>query len=61
MEAASLYAFATASDTTVVCFAHVTDRMASIGGDFEKGEHNGAAAALTVVAATLDALQAEHR
>lgn len=60
MEAASLYAFATATHSAVVCFAHVTNQMASIEHDFEKGEHNGAADALAVITATLDTLQPER-
>lgn len=60
MEAASLYAFATATDNAVVCFAHVTNQMASIEHDFEKGEHAGAADALAVVAATLGTLHPDH-
>ncbi len=51
MEAAALYAFARARGRAVVCFAHVTNRMALTEGDFEKGEAGGALAALEVVAA----------
>jgi uridine phosphorylase len=51
MEAAALYAFATVRARAVLCLAHVTNQMARIEGDFEKGEHNGAGAALRVVAA----------
>ena len=42
MEAAALYAFATARARPVICFAHVTNQMARVDGDFEKGEANGA-------------------
>lgn len=49
MEAAALYAFAQARGRAVVCFAHVTNQMAQIEGDFEKGHANGAADALAVV------------
>ncbi len=52
MEAAALYAFSTTSGHSVVCFAHVTNSMAQIEGDFEKGEADGAKATLAVVAAT---------
>lgn len=52
MEAAALYAFATATNNTVVCFAHVTNAMARTEGDFEKGEANGAMATLALIAAT---------
>lgn len=51
MEAAALYAFAAALRRSVVCFAHVTNAMAQTEGDFEKGESDGAAATLAVVAA----------
>ncbi len=51
MEAAALYAFATAKCRSVMCFAHVTNTMAQTDGDFEKGEADGATATLTVVAA----------
>ncbi|MPZ53347.1 MAG: uridine phosphorylase [Acidimicrobiia bacterium] len=41
MEAASLYAYATATGQRVVCIAHVTNSMAVDGDDFEKGEDAG--------------------
>lgn len=50
MEAAALYAFAEARSKPVVCLAHVTNQMAQIKGDFEKGAANGAHDALTVIA-----------
>jgi len=49
MEAAALYAFAAARHRPVVCFAHVTNQMGQIEGDFEKGEAAGAPAALDIV------------
>jgi uridine phosphorylase len=49
MEAAALYAFAAARDQRVVCLAHVSNQLGRVERDFEKGEHNGAAAALRVV------------
>jgi hypothetical protein len=51
MEAAALYAFATARRKPVLCFAHVTNQMGLIEGDFEKGEGDG----------TVDALAAARR
>jgi len=51
MEAAALYAFAQARQKPVLCLAHVTNRMAVDGGDFEKGEAGGAYASLEVIAA----------
>jgi uridine phosphorylase len=54
MEAAALYAFAEARGKPVICFAHVTNQMASIEGDFEKGEANGSVDAVAlIVAATM--------
>ena len=41
MEASALYAFAEAKQKNVVCVAHLTNTMAQIEGDFEKGEHFG--------------------
>ena len=55
MEAAALYAFATAAHRTVACFAHVTNAMAQTEGDFEKGEADGATATLAVIAASVKA------
>ena len=51
MEAAALYAFARAGDRPVVCFAHVTNQLAQVDGDFEKGPADGAEEALRIVAA----------
>ena len=52
MEAAALYAFARARDKAVVCFAHVTNQMGQIEGDFEKGDADGTTDALSVVIET---------
>jgi uridine phosphorylase len=51
MEAAALYAFGQARQKPVLCFAHVTNRMGAIAGDFEKGEADGALASLALAAA----------
>ena len=51
MEAAALYAFAGARRVPVVCLAHVTNRMAQVEGDFEKGDADGSKDALTVLSA----------
>ncbi|HYZ31542.1 MAG TPA: nucleoside phosphorylase [Crenalkalicoccus sp.] len=51
MEAAALYAFATARRRPVLCVAHVTNAMGRDEGDFEKGEADGAADALRILAA----------
>jgi uridine phosphorylase len=50
MEAAALYAFARACRRDVLCFAHVTNQMARIEGDFEKGEAHGSRDALDLIA-----------
>ncbi len=55
MEAAALYAFAQARSRPVVCFAHVTNRMGNVEGDFEKGEEDGSRDALQLVAITAKA------
>ena len=49
MEAAGLYAFAEAKQKSVVCLAHVTNRMARIEGDFEKGIAAGSQEALQII------------
>ena len=51
MEAAALYSFAQARGRRVLCLAHVTNQMAVIPGDFEKGEADGVRASLRVIAA----------
>jgi uridine phosphorylase len=58
MEAAALYAFAKARQKPVLCLAHVTNQMAVSGGDFEKGEADGAYASLNVVGAVTRAWRA---
>ena len=52
MEVAGLYAFAQARGKRIVCFALVTNQMAQIEGDFEKGADDGAQHALSLVGAT---------
>ena len=51
MEAAALYAFAKAAGVRILCFAHVTNIMGQAGSDFEKGEADGTADALALLAA----------
>lgn len=53
MEAAALYAFAHARQVPVVCLAHVTNRMAQVEGDFEKGDADGSKDALRALSAIL--------
>jgi uridine phosphorylase len=60
MEAAALYAFAQASQSNVLCLAHVTNSMAVTTGDFEKGASNGAEQALAFVDALASAFIRTH-
>ena len=55
MEAAGLYAFSEARQKPIVCLAHVTNRMARIKGDFEKGIASGSRDALQVITLTATA------
>ena len=56
MEAAALYAFASARERPVVCFAHVTNQMGRVDGDFEKGHADGTTDALRIVGRTVERL-----
>lgn len=56
MEAAGLYAYAAARGAAVVCFAHITNTMATDGDDFEKGADAGVHDALAVAAVAARAL-----
>lgn len=49
MEAAALYAFAQALTKDVICLAHITNQLAQIEGDFEKGLDQGSHDALAVI------------
>jgi purine-nucleoside phosphorylase len=49
MEAAALYAFAEVRKQPVLCFAHVTNQMGRVDGDFEKGEADGSKDALNLI------------
>lgn len=60
MEAAALYAFSQARGKPVICFAHVTNQMASIEGDFEKGDAGGSRDALRVITDTARAWLRKH-
>jgi len=52
MEAAALYALASAKQYGIVCFAHVTNQMGQTEGDFEKGEAQGAQTSLDIICQT---------
>jgi uridine phosphorylase len=49
MEAAALYAFASACKRPVICFAHVTNQMGRSESDFAKGVADGAEESLQVI------------
>lgn len=49
MEAAALYAFASARKKDIICFAHITNQMAQNEGDFEKGHAQGSITALRLL------------
>jgi uridine phosphorylase len=49
MEASALYALGMAKGYPIICFAHVTNTMATDGDDFEKGPDQGSHAILTVI------------
>lgn len=53
MQAAALYALATAMDYPIVCFAYVTNTMAVAGDDFKEGLDQGSHAILAVIAETI--------
>jgi hypothetical protein len=55
MEPAALYAFSEPRRKPVLCFAHATNQMALVEGDFEKGEAHGTVDALAVIAAAVRA------
>jgi uridine phosphorylase len=55
MEAAALYTFARSTGAMVLCLAHVTNTMGQAEQDFEKGEADGTADALRVLAAIIAA------
>jgi uridine phosphorylase len=59
MEAAALYCFAKARQARVLCLAHVTNTMGQAAQDFEKGEADGTADALALLAALVGALSGQ--
>lgn len=61
MEAAALYALAEAKQYPILCFAHVTNQMGQVEGDFEKGEASGSQTALHILQQTARAWQQEWR
>ena len=57
MEAAALYAYPTARTAAVVCLAHITNTMATVGDDFDKSHANGVHDSLAVARAIAVALR----
>jgi len=55
-EEAAHYAFAQARSKSVICFAPVTNQIASVDGHIEKGEHNRRIDALKVIVAVVNPL-----
>lgn len=49
MEAAGLYGFAAATGSAVLCLAQITNQLAQVDGDFEKGPESGAIDALRIL------------
>lgn len=49
MEAAALYALAEAKQLSIICVAHVTNQMATVENDFEKGEQSGNAGLVRLI------------
>ncbi len=49
MEASALYAFAQAANKDIMCFAHITNQMATKENDFEKGHNNGNTAMIDLI------------
>ena len=54
MEAAALYALAAAKSYPILCVAHVTNTMARVENDFEKGEQAGNPAFIALISALVD-------
>lgn len=61
MEAAALYAMASARRKNVICFAQVTNQMGQIEGDFEKGQAQGSMTAMQILHQTARAWQASEQ
>jgi uridine phosphorylase len=59
MEAAALYTFALVTGAKVLCLAHVTNTMGRTDQDFEKGEADGTAEALSILEAIVQGTHAE--
>ena len=60
MEAAALYALAEAKQYAIVCLAHVTNQMATVDGDFEKGDAAGSGDARRMIGLVERALRSDE-
>ena len=49
MEVATLYAFGNARHKPVLCVAYAINRPGCVGGDFGKGDYNGARSSLSLI------------
>jgi uridine phosphorylase len=61
MEAAALYALGTAKGYPIICFAHVTNTMATEGDDFEKGPDQGSHSTLALISEAVRIWSADRR
>ena len=61
MEAAALYALAQAKNLPILCFARVTNQMATVENDFEKGEENGNTDLLALLRKTVSAWEGTRK
>jgi len=57
MEASALYSFAKVRNHHVICFAHLTNKMAQREGDFEKGIEMGSIDSLSLINYLLPAIK----
>ncbi len=60
MEASALYAFAQVAKKDILCFAHITNQMATTENDFEKG-HNSGNTAMVELIRTVFSLHSQSR
>jgi uridine phosphorylase len=60
MEAAALYALADVKGYSILCVAHVTNLMAQLEHDFEKGEQSGNTAFLALISELVRILRLWH-
>ena len=59
MEASALYALSEVKMYSIICFAHLTNSMAQIEGDFEKGEESGSLDTLNLVSYVLSIIRSQ--